>query len=341
MRINTSIYSHIFYIVILLYLRSSQSISFSNTRLDRRADVTVCGPEIYCLPKLNDTWVMSTVGVVRWNSEYPTFVVQGAVDIRLYDVTDMRKPVLEQLNVTNGNGYMNLFLDPNLQPPIFAPVPNRPKNSTASRMYCFLVTVAGDDIVNKPNGPYFFIQDPPSSNSSLDSVSTTISVPSSTDVMATRTPDLPIPIDTSNNLSNSGQRSTGLTSGAIAGISVGCVSVFAAAGIALIYFRRRNSQGPTHPGTSKDEIRNDGPPPESGLEYRRPSSLRLTANDAQLIAETYRRLLRKPSWGTTNDVEVIHAETGSPPLSPTYSLTSAQQPPPSKPSSPSELDSRK
>ncbi|KAK9708729.1 hypothetical protein K7432_009463 [Basidiobolus ranarum] len=228
-------FSHIPYLILVICFGSSHSSYFSNSQLIRRADTSVCGPDIYCLPKTNDTWVMSSVEVIRWNSEYPTFAVQGTVDIRLYDVTDMRKPVLERLNTTNGKGYMNLTLDPNLQPPIFAPVLNRPKNFTAIRMYCFLITVAGDDIVNKPNGPYFYIQDPPPLSEALPSVAPIPSATVPTDSTNTATPDppIPIPIDTSNQKDSYYHGSMGLTSGAIAGISIGCVSVLAAAGIYL------------------------------------------------------------------------------------------------------------
>ncbi|ORX91889.1 hypothetical protein K493DRAFT_47686 [Basidiobolus meristosporus CBS 931.73] len=202
----------------------------SSSLLVRRADNTTCGPNIYCLPRANDTWTMSGVGVIRWNSVYPTFLVQGYVDIRLYDVTDLRNPVLVQLNTTNGDGYRSLYLDPDLQPPIFAPMMNRAANATVIKIFRLLITVAGDDITNKEYGPLFFIQEPPTAVKAVTEASPAPSTTSITPTVTLSYPVISTPVPAQNPIRN-GSQSQGISPGAIAGISVGCVAVLVAAGI--------------------------------------------------------------------------------------------------------------
>ncbi|KAK9729638.1 hypothetical protein K7432_000156 [Basidiobolus ranarum] len=325
MHIKASFCSYVISFFLVIIFGSGQNSFFSYSQIVQRDDTSVCGPEIYCLPKRNETWTMSTVGVIRWYPKYPTFVVQDRVDVRLYDVTDLRKPVLERLNTTNGDGYMYLELDPNLQPPIFAPVLNRPKNYTAQRIFCFSITPAGDTTVGNLNGPYFYIQDPPPLNESTLTTSTTLSTVIPTYTTMTSQPESSTPISTNTpNQVNSKRKpeSVGLSSGAIAGISVGSIAVLVAAGIALMFYRKRSKKSQFDTGTGKNSSQDDstGGAITENVGVKRLNSLRLTANDARLIAETYRRLLRKPSWGLTDEHEIIPMRTGSSPISSTHSI---------------------
>ncbi|KAK9710778.1 hypothetical protein K7432_008223 [Basidiobolus ranarum] len=141
-----------------IIVEASSNLGIDGTNLKR--DVTSlteqCGPDIYCLPKFNTTWTMGSVGLLRWNSNYPTFKVQGHVDIRLYEMTNPRKPVKEWLDITNDEGLWSVKLDH--ASGIFPEYFKRPKNTTVVRNYRFLVTVKDDALEGRQKGPIFNIE---------------------------------------------------------------------------------------------------------------------------------------------------------------------------------------
>ncbi|ORX88571.1 hypothetical protein K493DRAFT_77095 [Basidiobolus meristosporus CBS 931.73] len=312
-----SCYLLLCFTLVFLDVVCAKSVLSNGVSLVARDELTEpCGPDVYCLPKTNDTWVMGSTGTLRWNQKYTTFLVQGFVDVRLYEMTDPRNPVLDWLNIPNGEGYLTVFLN---DTKIFPPVANRPFNTTAERKYQYLVTAHGYPITGQQRSPIFNIIDPPSAdNVSPASAAnpTTLSTPGSTGQTEQSDGSQPRPqiMDTN---SSSGR----LSAGAIVGVSIGCVIAGVLAATALFVIVRRK-QSTTKRGslnekplvppfnpfsdnnnfstTTIEDSTHSTKSPICNMEDASRSSLRLTVKDAQMIADTYRRLLRKPSWNSSD-----------------------------------------
>ncbi|ORY03793.1 hypothetical protein K493DRAFT_334152 [Basidiobolus meristosporus CBS 931.73] len=356
-----------------------------------------CGPDIYCLPKFNVTWTMGSVGLLRWNPNYPTFRVQGFVDIRLYEMTNTRKPVKEWLNITNEDGLWSINLDHSSG--IFPEVFRRPKNTTVTRHYRFLVTANSDPIEGKQKGPIFTIEDPPPpeevnsnplhfalpiSNNSLlihpEGTSSSAAPHTTVDPDKSQTDEFSSADATkSSDKPPRSSPSSGTVVGIIAGTSIGLMLLIGyplipnlfeftrLPSFTLIYYLIRHCDRANFVRRAKSLNQNQSnfPPmiethhqnlsrysvagyasteaflPTSDHENRshsysnhdqhilaalpnnssganqlspteqdfEPDPLRLTVKDAQLIAETYRRLLRKPSWNADEGKDLAKRNT--------------------------------
>ncbi|ORX84103.1 hypothetical protein K493DRAFT_343781 [Basidiobolus meristosporus CBS 931.73] len=242
-----------------------------------------CGPDIYCLPKADDTWVMGKLpsGMIRWNHNHPLFKVQGYVDVRLFEMTDTRKPVKEWINIHNNDGLLTVSLTKDTD--WFALTHGNRENTSIMRQFRFLITPHGDWAEHQPWGPIFNIEEPPSFAIQPSNTHATESGKLARDAL---TPYGAKPTSTN---------------------------------IEVMIIRRRHPPKtisltfddvgtlPTHGPDSSDEKKNleaDGGSHQLiGTDSdQTPNSLRLTVKDARMIADTYRQLLRKPSW-SGRDIE--------------------------------------
>ncbi|KAK9767847.1 hypothetical protein K7432_002029 [Basidiobolus ranarum] len=329
---------------------------------------------------------MGTVGLLRWNPNYPTFKVQGHVDIRLFEMTNPRKPIKEWLDITNDEGMWSIKLDH--ASGVFPEGFKRPKNTTITRHYRFLVTVRNEAIEGKQKGPIFNIEDPPppeevnptptnslhfaapiTNHSLLVNTSSTSpsSTPAASSITTHSTSNDPknIPIDESFDTNTPNARSDksnmslispaaaiGITAGAIIGLKclirtlvyylirrcdrvnfvnrarapnrnhrnfppmidtlsrdVGDLSRYSVSGYtstdAFLPVKETGNRSHLYSVNSQSSQHILAALPSNSMtssqlspteQYFEPDSLRLTVKDAQLIADTYRRLLRKPSW---------------------------------------------
>ncbi|KAK9721724.1 hypothetical protein K7432_003191 [Basidiobolus ranarum] len=274
-----------------------------------------CGPTVYCLPEKGDRWVVNKEYFVRWWNKYPTFLLGGYVNIKLYEATSPPTLVKQWLDITNDQGFYTVKNYPP-QFPIFPPDPTRP-NTTVTRECYFVILAPGSDESIAGKGDNFFIDDynPPANSSSP---TPTKGPPTSTGLSkSTNTNGSP-----QENYNDSSKPS--LSTGAIIGIILGSIGLVTLVACVLLLIHRRKkskakemleanqSRAIHNPPSIREPIirpltsstlQSDssmsevdfGTPLSSSDSVNRRSSLRLTVKDARLLSHTYRAMLSNNS----------------------------------------------
>ncbi|ORX92874.1 hypothetical protein K493DRAFT_40129 [Basidiobolus meristosporus CBS 931.73] len=277
---------------------------------DPVADDAPCSPQLYCSPELNATWTVGSSQILRWNKYYGTLVAKSTVDIYLYEMSDTRKP-LKQWMGYNNEGFLPIIVTSDY----FQEIPNRAGNVNLIRYYKFVVTTEGGAPTTSESGPIFKIQD------NIPTASTQIVTST---VIVTYTPtDLSRP---GVNTGSSGV--SGKTIGIIVGSILGALAAGALAFFLIRYKTHKNKQSAgaissEKPDTISPNNNRSIPnavsgqaPTDSLSSVRRGDSVqstspltagagshgndsqfvKLTENEAKLIADVYRKSLRKPGW---------------------------------------------
>ncbi|KAK9712611.1 hypothetical protein K7432_007031 [Basidiobolus ranarum] len=291
------------------------SILFINsTDADPLTNDIPCSPQLYCSPNFNVTWIVGSSQMLRWNKYYGTLVAKPTVDIYLYEMSDTRIP-LKTWPDHNNEGILPITVTPDY----FQEIPNRTDNVNLIRWYKFVVTTQGGSPNTSEAGPIFKIQDniPTPSPSIFTTVITVTATPSD----HVPRPDF--------DLGSSGVSSK--TIGIIIGSILGALAVGA-----LIFFllRRKNRMNRSTTGVIASEKSENSPSTNANRNVpntmssgqtsntaessvRRGDSVqstfpltagvgssssndnqfvKLTENEAKLIADAYRKSLRKPGW---------------------------------------------
>ncbi|KAK9760590.1 hypothetical protein K7432_015244 [Basidiobolus ranarum] len=264
-----------------------------------------CGPDIYCLPKPDETWMLGKLqsGMIRWNHNHPLFKVQGFVDVRLFEMTDTRNPVKEWINIQNNDGLLTVGLSNDIE--WFPKVQGNRENVSILRQFRLMITPHGDWSEHQPWGPIFNIEEPPPSTSQNSPTNS-----QNTNVNESNKLERP-------SISLYGTQPTGdirdgeaIISGNVRRRQPPKTVCLTFDEVDTLPTHGPDSLGHTDPSSfilnSNQRIEMD---PESKKSTELDSgklqnSLRLTAKDARMIADTYRQLLRKPSW-SGKDIETL------------------------------------
>ncbi|ORX96783.1 hypothetical protein K493DRAFT_314351 [Basidiobolus meristosporus CBS 931.73] len=285
-----------------------------------------CGPTVYCLPEKGENWVVNKEYFVRWWNKYPTFLAQGLVEIKLYEASSPPNLVKQWDNITNDIGFFTVkYYPPQL--PIFPIDPTREPNSTIRRECYFVIFAPGSDESIAGKGDNFFIDDynPPAS---VSVPSPGPSKPETAAAKPTGNNDISIP----HAERRGDNQESGISAGAIIGITLGAVAFVTIVALALFFIHRRKknranrvtevnhgekpralppSQYIPRPATSgtlrstssESEVDSISPLSASNSGTRR-SSLRLTVKDAQILAHTYRAMLSNQG-GSSNGEDTL------------------------------------
>ncbi|KAK9723277.1 hypothetical protein K7432_002074 [Basidiobolus ranarum] len=276
-----------------------------------------CGPQIYCLPTAGSQWLNGVENLLRWNYQYPTFLTEGYVNIKLYYEDDDYNPVQQWLNITNSKGLLTVVTT--LTDNIRSGYPTT-QNVTGKNFF-FTVSTLNDSSSRIEKGSIFSIYDirfpyvPHSNNVVNAPASTSTSTPSSkTEISKPSASSEPQEPNLPSNEHN------GLSTGAIASITIGSILAFLIIGAILFVLRKRSNRqrrvGYTNEkmnprysdqngsiylqrgNTSASEVDSLSPLADTPDTPKR-HSLRLTVKDAQLLAHHYRSMLTKKTWGSS------------------------------------------
>ncbi|KAK9718730.1 hypothetical protein K7432_005302 [Basidiobolus ranarum] len=226
---------------------------------------------------------MGTSEYLRWYAKYPTLPAINMVDIRMYEMSDTREPIKQWLGYNN-EGFFPIILTDEYFPPVTGLAPN----VIGRRWYKFVLTPAGEPLAKAQDGPIFQIIDIPRNNSGVTTTTRIVTITLSS-----------VP----SNYDNSGSfYTTGKAVGIIIGSILGAILV---GGAIVFYVRRSRKQPPilmekkrnqnTGSTSSHTKLLADKEAP-LGSSGNVAQFAPLTANEAYLIADTYRESLRKPGW---------------------------------------------
>ncbi|KAJ9087757.1 hypothetical protein DSO57_1030126 [Entomophthora muscae] len=276
---------------------------------------------LYCSPQPEENWHINKPHVVRWNPLYPSLVGGGTLSIALFVSDNSREPVLIRTNVPNmdGNYPITITKDELYK---FDPIPNFSTNGT------YLPKKAWFTVLPTSNSG--FPMDARSVINLIDpeAYSFKANVTETPPVSRTSSPTETETGSPSNVEFTDRPKGIGMGSREefpVYGIILLALTLLAILGLLvflLLFWRRRRRQ---RKGNRQEEIEKDildGGNPNLGSAQRLhsmsstgyvPSGSRtsaitsdttsplhkktnLSANDAIMLSETFRELLRKPSW---------------------------------------------
>jgi len=273
-------FAHVF--LTLLWIASASAI------LVRRQ--STCYEDIYCSPVASDVWLTNgTTYLAYWNTQNPAFTAAaGQILIKLVDVSQPTG-YLELKQSANSIGYAPFTLSD-----LDFGGPNSSNNYKAKQVF---LSIYPDGSSNTTIGPIFTIIQP-GANGALPDLSKPIPIP------ATVTVDNPA---TGVPAYAGGKR---LSTTATVLIAVGAAVAAALAAIFVMMLRKRNNVPQVAEGFALKKTKSldstaplaaprpISDPDNSSLNSHSisPSATAISTNEAIMIAQTYRQLMRKPSW---------------------------------------------
>lgn len=272
----------------------------SSTNDEIQRDCRITG--LYCSPKVEDNWYINEPHILRWNNLDPTVPADGTLNIQLFLSDDTRDPIYMRNNVANGDGSFPILVS---RSQFYMFNNNSNTNSSVpfiSKKAWFTLTPSKATALPSAARVYFNIIDP---SPSLDLISNPSDASSS-------------PV-TNNPSSSAPASNPGLPVYAIILIVLSSV-VLAILLLLLAFFAWRRRQKGNHLDIGMSEkvaretaLSSDQRPTSTQSSGINPSGSRssaqtvdsksplarktnLSANDAIMLSETFRELLRKPSW---------------------------------------------
>jgi len=287
-------FAHVF-LIALLWIASASAI------LVRRQ--STCYEDIYCSPLAGDVWLMNgTTYMATWNTQNPSFsAAAGQLIIKLVDVSQPTG-YLELKQSANSIGYAPFTLsDLDF---------GGPNSSNNYKMKPVFLSIYPDGSSNQTIGPIFTIIQP-GANGELPDLSKPIPIPASTVTVSNPATGVPA--------LGSGKK---LSTAATVLIAVGAAVAAALAAVFVMMLRKRNN-GPTvaegfalKKAPSLDSTaplaapRPISDPDNSSLNSHSlsPAATAISTNEAIMIAQTYRQLMRKPSWSKSDSANASRAQ---------------------------------
>jgi len=268
-------------------------------------------PGLYCSPLTEDIWYVNKPHILRWNKFHPTVVSDGTLTISLFLSEDSRDPIFSRGNVSNGDGSFPIIVSRN-QFYMFNndSVPSGNESFITKKAW-FKLTPSKDSAIIDPTPSYFHIIDPsPKLYSTLSSPAPSEAPPATIDIPfseQTSAPSLPV-------------------YGIVLIVLLSVVLTIVMLLLAFFAWRRRNSDRQRLDiGLSEKALTSassDGDQRHTSIQSNllAPSGSRssaqtvdsrsplarktnLSANDAIMLSETFRELLRKPSWVDDSNLE--------------------------------------
>lgn len=281
----------------------------SSTNDEIQRDCHISG--LYCSPRSDDNWYINEPHILRWNNLDPTVPATGTLNIQLFLSDDTRDPIYMRTDVANGDGSFPILVS---RSQFYMFNNNSNSNTTVpfiSKKAWFTLTPNKATTPPLSSRVYFNIIDPSPSFDTISVSSSSSSPSSSSDVQSSPS--------TKTSSSGAATSNSGLPVYAITLIVLSCVAL-AIAFLLLIFFawRRRQKDNQLDIGLSEKVAREtcldpDQRPCSTQSSGINPSGSRssaqtddsksplarktnLSANDAIMLSETFRELLRKPSW---------------------------------------------
>ncbi|KXN68970.1 hypothetical protein CONCODRAFT_86198 [Conidiobolus coronatus NRRL 28638] len=296
--------------------------SFNFTQLNTE-NLRGCGDQLYCSPLAGDVWRLGSKHLIIWYNLFPELVVSDQVDVRVYLSENPRESIIERLNIQNKGGKLSVDIDKNE----FYKFDKNAKvdsgyNYILKQAY-YVVTPAGSMNQNPRQSPYFSIvdTDPPGlPTPTPTSTPTPTQTPTET---ATQTPS-PSPTPEPN--------TTSLPAYSIALIVIASLTgLVTVATIIYVLLSKRNEARNDDSGVAGAAVaptqleKGDGAGGTVTLDNNPDSSVKpvpamvmssrdsaqtqnsttplapntnLSSTDAQMLSETFRNMMRKPSWTT-------------------------------------------
>ncbi|KAI9595661.1 hypothetical protein BDF19DRAFT_422533 [Syncephalis fuscata] len=256
------------------------------------ADRTNCLSDIYCLPQANAV-INTTNFVLQWNPYANKISTAGQVDIYLTSASDPYNNPRFISNQQSSPGSMGQ-IEVTVKPEYFSTKP-QPGQTTTEMMYLWILPAREKPDASQKALPITLALTLPPTPTTSSTSTISVSAPTGTD-------------------QSKAKHSAGLSTGAIIGISVGggVLLLIIIAGLIIWGIYRRRSAAAA---AAKAKANRSGAPDSSAVveanaaggaaavaagssdTLNAPASPgNLSAGDAILIAETYRQLMRKPSW---------------------------------------------
>ncbi|KAI9295019.1 hypothetical protein K502DRAFT_365321 [Neoconidiobolus thromboides FSU 785] len=307
---------------------SNDTQDLNLTPVDKEASRSCGGFDLYCSPQENDSWAVNDIHLLKWNKDYPSIQTNGLIDISLYISDNSRDPIFTRKDLQNKDGTFSVKITKAQFYQFDSNLDGKNTKGPIRKSAWFVIkssSSSSNDVSSK--GPNFNIIDPnppiPSSTSTettMTSKTKSTSTPSSTEVnngtfFATPTNDQGN-IDEKQPSNELALPIYGIVLLALAGLILLLIPL-------IVIWRRKSKKAKMIPeNTEKSYIINGGK--NGGVGARRlgstssagfgmtgsrssalttdsvsPISLNqtnLTANDAIMLSETFREMMRKPSW---------------------------------------------
>ncbi|KAG0247945.1 hypothetical protein BG011_000701, partial [Mortierella polycephala] len=266
-----------------------------------------------CAPSAGESWVQDSIASVVWNPLMTApFGRYDFVDVYIVDDLNATSSFLLKSEVDLNLGVMAAKLDANLFP----------ENLPANRSCHIVMTKDGDPLDgNHPtlnSSSFFMFRTKQTVSGTLVPIVPTSTVTTTTSTLVTSTISTSThstassikATDTSvqntsptSHLPEHPAKSSTLSPLVIGLISAGCVALLIAlVAIFLLLRARRQSKGDTDDFMSlHDQLSPTGGSMDQQGEPTTAAEPVLTAGDAQLIAETFRKSMRKPRWEDQDD----------------------------------------
>jgi len=273
--------AHVF-LIALLWIASTSAIL-----IRRQAG---CSSGIYCSPQASDVWLMNgTTYLATWNTANPIFTAASA------------QIIIKLIDVAQPTGYLDLKQSADslgYAPFVLSDLDfGGPNDSSNYKVKQVRLSIYPDGSPNQPLGPIFTIIQP-GKNGELPDLSKPI--PTSTVTVQSPATDTPTASD---------ERK--LATSAIVLIALGSAMALSLMGILIMVVRRRRVAPSVAEGFSLKKTRSldstaplaaprpisdpDGSSINSSHNIQSAATA-ISANEAMMIAQTYRQLMRKPSW---------------------------------------------
>jgi len=289
-------FAHRAFLIVVLW------IAFASAILVRRQ--AGCTNAIYCSPQAGDVWLMNgTAYMATWNTANPIFAsASGQIIVKLIDIAQPTG-YLEIRQATDSQGYAPFVLtDLDF---------GGPNDSDNYKVKQVRLSIYPDGSPNQPLGPIFTIIQPGKHGAFPDMSKP---IPTSTVTIHSSATDTPV----------AGQVKK-LSTSTIILIAVGSAFALTLLAILIMIMRRRRRKTPP---MVVDEFTNNkknrsldsttplaAPRPISdpdassinsshNLSHTTTAATAISTNEAMMIAQKYRQLMRKPSWSKAESTEV-------------------------------------